>query len=79
MASNLETNTRFTFPTFWAYEAKVVLIFRFEAVFLLKTASEKGWLWQPSAAPVFDQMTLDQVHSGPKHVLYHLWEHEGDL
>ena len=32
-----------------------------------------------SAAPVFDQMTPDQVHSGSKLVLYHLWEREGDL
>ena len=32
-----------------------------------------------SAAPVFDQITPDQVQSGPKHVLYHHWEREGDL
>ena len=79
MASNLKSNTTFTFTTFWAYEAKVVLFFRLEAVFMLKTASEKGWLWQSSAAPVFDQMTPDQFHSGPEHVFYHLWEREGDL
>ena len=79
MTSNPKTNTSFTFTTFRAYEAKVVLFFGLEAIFLLKTASEKGQLWQPSAAPFFDQMTPDQVHSGPKHVLYHLWEREGDL
>ena len=79
MTSNLKTNTSFTVTTFWAYEAKVVLFFRLEDVFLLKTAPEKGQLWQPSAAPVFDQMASDKVHSGLKHVLYHLWEREGDL
>ena len=78
-ASNPKNNTSFTVTTFWAYEAKVVLFFRLEAVFLLKPASEKGQLWQPSAVPFFDQMTPDQVHSGPKHVVYHLWEREGDL
>ena len=76
---NPKINTSFTFTTFRAYEAKVVLFFGLEAVFTLKTASKKGQLWQPSAAPFFDQMTPDQVHSGPKHVLYHLWEREGDL
>ena len=78
-ASNPKNNSSFTFTTFQAYEAKVVLFFRLEAVFLPKTASEEGQLWQPSAAPVFDQMTPDQVHSGPNHILYHLWEREGDL
>ena len=78
MTSNPKTDTSFTFTTFRAYEAKVVLYFGLEAVFTLKTASKKGQLWQPSAAPFFDQMTPDQVHSGPKHVLYHHWEREGD-
>ena len=37
-ASNQKNNT--TFTTFWAYGVKVVLFFRFEAVFMPKTASE---------------------------------------
>jgi len=40
---------------------------------------EKGKLSQSSAASAFDKMTPDQVHIGPKHVLYHLPEREGDL
>ena len=53
------------------YEAKVPLFFRLEAVFMVKTAPEKGQLWQPREARVFDQMTSDQVQNGPEHVLYH--------
>ena len=37
-ASNWKTNTNFTFTTFWAYGVKVVLFFRLEAVFTLKSA-----------------------------------------
>ena len=72
MAFNRKNNTSFTFTTFQAYEVKVPLFFRLEAVFMLKTAPEKGQLWQPREAGVFDQMTSDQVHMGPEHVLYHL-------
>ena len=77
MASNRKNNTSFTFTTFRAYEVKVPLFFRLEAVFMLKTSPEKSQLWQPRAPRVFDQMTSDQVHIGPEHVLYHLlgrWE-----
>ena len=44
MASNRKNNTSFTFTTFRAYEAKVPLFFRLEAVFMLKQAPEKGQL-----------------------------------
>ena len=44
MASNRKNNTRFTLTTFRAYEVKVPLIFRLEAVFMVKTAPEKGHL-----------------------------------
>ena len=41
MASNRKNKTTFTFTTFWAYGVKVVLFFRFEAVFMPKTGSRK--------------------------------------
>ena len=71
MASNRKNNTSFTFTTFQAYEVKVPLFFRLEAIFMLKTALEKGQLWQPREPRVFDQTTSDQVHIGPEHVIYH--------
>ena len=42
MASNRKNKTTFTFTTFWAYGVKVVLFFRFEAVFMQKTGSRKN-------------------------------------
>ena len=42
MASNRKNRTTFTFTTFWAYGVKVVLFFRFEAVFMLKTGTRKN-------------------------------------
>ena len=71
MASNRKNDTSFTFTTFQAYEVKVHLFFQLEAVFIVKTAPEKGQLWQPREARVFDQMTSDQVQNGPELVLYH--------
>jgi hypothetical protein len=44
MASIRKSNTSFTFTTFRAYEVKVPLFFRLEAVFMLETAPEKGQL-----------------------------------
>ena len=41
-----KTNTTFTFITFWGYEVKVGLFFRFEVVYRLKTASKVKHLWQ---------------------------------
>ena len=71
MTSNQKSNTSFTFTTFRAYEVKVALFFRLEAVLMLKTAFEKGQLWRPREPRVFNQMTSDQVHVGPEHILYH--------
>ena len=49
----------------------MVLFFRFEAVFMPETASEKEQLWQLGEARVFDQMTSDQASGGLKHEYYH--------
>ena len=41
-----KTNTTFTVTTFWGYEAKVGLFFRFEVVLRSETASKVKHLWQ---------------------------------
>ena len=56
----------------------MVLIFRFEAVFMAETASEKEQLWQLGEARVFDQMTSDQASGGLKHEYYHLQDLRDD-
>ena len=56
----------------------MVLFFRFEAVFMPETASEKEQLWQLGEARVFDQMTSDQASCGLKHDYYHLQEEQDD-
>ena len=71
-ASNLKTNTTFTPYAQIFLKVKVVLFFRFEAVFMPKWASEKEQLWQLGEARVFDQMTSDQASGGLKHEYYHL-------
>ena len=54
----------------------MVLFFRFEAVFMPETASEKEQLWQLGEARVFDQMTSDQASGGLKHEYYHHFHSE---
>ena len=56
----------------------MVLFFRFEAVFMPETASEKEQLWQLGEARVFDQMTSDQASGGLKHEYYHLQDQHHD-
>ena len=70
-ASNLKTNSTFTPYAQIFFKVKVVLFFRFEAVFMPETASEKEQLWQLGEARVFDQMTSDQASGGLKHEDYH--------
>ena len=56
----------------------MVLFFRFEAVFMPETASEKEQLWQLGEARVFDQMTSDQASGSLKHEYYHLQDLRDD-
>ena len=56
----------------------MALFFRFEAVFMPETASEKEQLWQLGEARVFDQMTSDQASGGLKHEYYHLQDQHHD-
>ena len=56
----------------------MALFFRFEAVFMPETASEKEQLWQLGEARVFDQMTSDQASGSLKHEYYHLQDLRDD-
>ena len=73
-ASNQKTNTTFIVTTFWAYEVKVVLFFRFEAFFRQKIMT---WLWgaprgQPLNPP---SRNWSQIFFFPKTTKYHQDSH----